>query len=230
MKVKCCLIVEDHVQAQTWLSEAVQAACPNSTCDVADSIDAARTLLSTNSFDLVLLDINLPDGNGLDLIGELVQAGMLVVISSVYEDDEHLFTALQRGATGYVLKDLAQEDLVRLLQQVISDGSPPLSPKIAQRVLSYFRSTTTDTTTAPEQPPKLTPREEDVLTLLAKGYTIANAASLLGISPNTVDGYAKAIYRKLNISSRAEAALEAARFGLVGAEASGANELPPAKK
>ena len=100
--------------------------------------------------------------------------------------------------------------------QGILDGKPPLSPQIARRVLAHFSDRQdSKTEQAVEADAGLTTRERDVLTLLAKGYTVRAVAELLDISPNTAAGYAKSIYRKLKVSSRAEATLEASRLGYV---------------
>ena len=137
------------------------------------------------------------------------------IVTSVFDDDTHLFAALGAGASGYLLKDQSREELTAMLQR-IADGQPPLSPAIARRLLGFFgprEAVTQDDT-------HLTGRERDVLALIAKGYTTAKVAELLDITRNTASGYVKVIYRKLNISSRAEAALEASRRGIVSPEAS----------
>ena len=226
MKVTATLIVEDHQEARVWLHGAVRAAFPGSSCDIAVSVADARRRLAS-SYDLVLLDIGLPDGSGLDLVAEFAQRGAQVVITSVYEDDAHLFRALQLGANGYLLKDHPADDIVGMLEGIVLEGRPPLSPKLARRVMRYFTRSEDRAgagqpgeaaSAAMEELEQLTAREQDVLTLLAKGYTVPNTGELLGISANTVSGYAKSIYRKLNVNSRAEATLKASRLGLVDAE------------
>jgi len=151
----------------------------------------------------------LPDGSGLEVIRRIAETApeTVVVVSSVFADDEHVFPALRAGARGYVLKDQSTEDLVPLLRGIVS-GQPPLSPAITRRLLSFF---------GPAEPnaDTLTPREVEVLTLIAKGLANAKVAAVLGISPHTASGYVKEIYRKLSVSSRAEATLEAARRGIV---------------
>ena len=130
------------------------------------------------------------------------------MVATVFDDDAHLFPALRAGATGYVLKDQPAETLAAMLTGIVS-GQPPLSPSIARRLLQHFQP-------APATPAsQLTPRETEVLRLIAKGLTIAEVGELLGISRHTAADYVKEVYRKLSVGNRAEAALEATRLGLL---------------
>ncbi|MDX5298143.1 MAG: response regulator transcription factor, partial [Gammaproteobacteria bacterium] len=122
------------------------------------------------------------------------------------DDDEHLFEALRQGADGYLLKDETDERMVHLLRQ-FAEGQPPLSASIARRILGSFH--------APAGSEGLTPREQDVLVLAAKGYSARQISDMLGLSPHTTAGYLKGVYRKLQVNSRAEATLAAIRLGLV---------------
>ena len=150
-----------------------------------------------------------------------------------YSDDDHLFPALQCGADGYLLKEDRFEVLVEELQKIVR-GQPPLSPAIARRLLTHFRhgggdvhapdsgfappSFNTSRPVPIEKPldhERLTPRESEVLTYLSKGFTIKEIASLMGIKWFTVNDHIKSIYKKLNVSSRAEAAVLASKQGLV---------------
>ena len=211
MDITSCLIVEDHPDAQRWLQDAVSDAFGDISLDVAGTVSQARQQLP-EGYDLALLDIGLPDGSGLDLVRPLVEQGCEVIISSMFDQDEHVLDALKNGAKGYLLKDHSKEELTQMLQGIIG-GRPPLSPSIARRVLEYFSHQQNQANAADEV--ALTTRERDVLTLLAKGYTVKAVAEMLEISPNTAAGYAKTIYKKLNVSSRAEATMEASRLGFV---------------
>ncbi|MDD5612722.1 MAG: response regulator transcription factor [Gallionella sp.] len=175
------------------------------------SLAEARAWLGTHPApDLALIDLGLPDGSGVDLIAELntTAPNTLCVVASIFDDNQHLFPALRAGARGYVLKDQTQSQIIELLKG-ISEGNPPLSPAIARKMLGYFQPV------AEPAHPQLTARETEVLRCIAKGLTMAEAAKLLTLSPHTVSGYVKDIYRKLNVSSRAEAALSARNMGLV---------------
>jgi len=209
------LIVEDLPDARDWLLAAMGEAFPGIEIDTAASLADARSRLSRRLPQVALIDIGLPDGSGIDLIDELNRQhpDVLSVVTSVFDDDTHLFAALGAGAAGYLLKDQSREDLTGMLQR-IAEGQPPLSPAIARRLLGFFGPREDREAT------RLTARERDVLGLIAKGYTTAKVAEFLNITRNTASGYVKQIYSKLNISSRAEAALEASRRGIVSPDAS----------
>ncbi len=196
----------------------------------------ARGIGGVDAFKLVLVDLELPDGNGIELLEELAQYPATKVVTTLYSDDDHLFPALQRGADGYLLKEDRFEVLVEELQKIVR-GQPPLSPAIARRLLGHFRLgarsdvpppdsgfTTPAEFAAPSRPipiersreqERLTPRESEVLTYLSKGFTIKEIASLMGIKWFTVNDHIKSIYKKLDVSSRAEAAVLATKQGLV---------------
>jgi DNA-binding NarL/FixJ family response regulator len=206
--MKKVLLVEDLPDAQAWLRRAIEEAFPGAEATVAASLDAARASLAGNPHDLALIDLGLPDGSGVDLVDELARTRPEItrVVATVFDDDGHLMAALRAGAQGYILKQQPQGQLIALLRG-IEAGQPPLSPSIARRILAAFHR--------PDEPPELTAREREVLSLIARGYRIAEAADVLGLSRHTVHGYLKAVYEKLHVSSRAEATLVAVRQGIV---------------
>lgn len=194
------------------LEEAVLGAFADAQCRFAAGVAEALELIERAPFDLALVDLGLGDGSGIEVIARLtvVQPGCIAVVASIYDDDDNLFRALQAGARGYLLKDHPRDWLARQLRG-IADGHPPLSPAIARRLLRHFR----DDTAKADGDADLSPREREVLGRLAKGIRIADIAAELAISRHTVGDHVKNIYRKLNITSRAEAALRAKRLGLV---------------
>jgi DNA-binding NarL/FixJ family response regulator len=206
---RTALIVEDQADARLWIESTLRGIFPDADIRTAASVAAGLAELARAVPDLALIDLGLPDGSGIDLIHAINHGGSTTttVVTTVFSDDEHLFAALRAGAQGYILKDDPRERLGELLRDIVA-GQPPLSPSIARRLLSHFHEGATHEVA-------LTDRERDVLTLLAKGFTVAKVADLLDITRNTAAGYAKSVYRKLNVSSRAEATLEAARRGLV---------------
>ncbi len=205
-------IVEDLASSRVWLAQALEAAFPGIALREADCLAAAQACVREPP-DLALIDLGLPDGSGIALIEALRAAGAPTrcVVATVFDDDAHLFPALRAGAEGYVLKDQPPAALALILRG-IATGQPPLSPSIARRLLRHFQPPSPATATTEEG---LTARENDVLRLVAKGFTVPQVAEALGLSRHTTAGYLKDIYRKLRVGSRAEATLEAARRGLV---------------
>ena len=201
------LVVDDLADVRAWLAEALGAAFPGIEVDAVASLAEAMARIEPPP-QIALVDLGLPDGSGTQLIEALQKrgAGTLCIVATVFDDDAHLFPALRAGAQGYVLKDRDRDALAGMLRGIAS-GQPPLSSSIARRLLRHFQP-------MPQQA-DLTPRETEVLRLTAKGLTLNEVAEALGISRHTVSGYLKDIYRKLSVGTRAEAALEAARRGLV---------------
>ncbi len=217
--MKRVLIVEDLPDIRDWLGQVALAAFPGLEVVSVWRRDQALERVRKLDFDLALVDLGLPDGSGVDVVAALhhVQPNALPVVVTIYDDDEHLFPALQAGAFGYLLKEQPKEALVSQLLRM-TQGEPPLSPPIARRVLAYFASAHLRRTTLlrqVEEEVALSERETDVLQRMAKGYTMVEIAQQFGLSKHTVADYIKQVYRKLNVSSRAEATLEAARRGLV---------------
>jgi two-component system nitrate/nitrite response regulator NarL len=239
------LIVEDNPVARSFLCRVVRESFSDTiVITEAGDLESARRHIATQSgpsavtpsdpFKLILVDLELPDGNGMELLGELARYPATKIVTTLYSDDDHLFPALQCGADGYLLKEDRFEVLVEELQKIVR-GQPPLSPAIARRLLTHFRhgSPAGDSGFAPlpsgfqsSRPmplgkgapldhERLTPRESEVLTYLSKGFTIKEIASLMGIKWFTVNDHIKSIYKKLNVSSRAEAAVLASKQGLV---------------
>ncbi len=208
--MKSVLIVEDVAETRRWLGGLVLAAFPQARLSEAATLRAAQALLR-DSFDLALIDLGLPDGSGLDVLRALraQQSGALCVVTTVMGDDASIVAALSTGADGYLLKEQPAEVLVRQLTQ-LSLGVPALSPAVARRIMEHFRLT------GPVAEPDagLTQRETEVLGMIGRGMRNSEVATALGLAETTVAGYIKAIYRKLGISSRAEASWHATRMGL----------------
>ena len=207
------LVVEDLAASAQWLARVLSEAFPGIEASTADSLQAARTAAQKTVPDVALIELDLPDGSGVDLIREFSRAypSCRSIVATIFADDRHLFPALRAGAQGYLLKDQPVERVVAALQ-AIGGGEPPLSPAIAQRLLRVFSD---EQNQGAMEEARLTARERETLVLIAKGFRLPDVAQQLGVTRHTAAGFIKAIYRKLNISSRAEAALEAARMGLV---------------
>lgn len=203
------LIVEDNPVARGFLGRVVRESFSDAMeiTECSDLDSARRQMADTDSagdFKLILVDIELPDEHGMELLHDLAGYRCIKIVTTLHSDDDHLFPALQCGADGYLLKEDRFEVLVEELQKIVR-GHPPLSPAIARRVLSHFREGSHGT--APDPSEALTPRESEVLTYLSKGFTIKEIASLMGIQWLAVNDHIQALYRKLNASSRVEAVL-----------------------
>ena len=214
------LLLEDLPEIRAWMKALVLQVFPKSHIHEAARIHDALELTTAIKFDLALVDLGLPDGSGVTVVAELRenQPEAQSVVVTIHDDDDHLFPALQAGAFGYLLKEQSRELIAEQLKRM-SGGEPPLSPSIARRVISHFAAQSRS------KPPQqahamphvsLTDRENEVLLRVAKGYTLPEIGVQLSLSRHTIADYVKQIYRKLNVSSRAEAALEAQRLGLFG--------------
>ena len=210
------LLLEDIPEIRAWLKALVKQVFANAQITECSRVQDALALVKSQRFTLALLDLGLPDGSGVDVIAALreKQPEVQSVIVTIHDDDEHLFPALQAGAFGYLLKEQSRELLVEQLQRM-SGGEPPLSPSIARKVIAYFAAQVKKPSPLLHEV-SLTDRETEVLLRVAKGYTLPEIGVQLGLSRHTIADYVKQIYRKLNVSSRAEAALEAQRLGLFG--------------
>ncbi len=215
--MKTILLLEDLPEIRVWLRKLVLQVFPGATISESSRVQDALALVAGVKFDLALVDLGLPDGSGVDVVTKLrdMQPDAQSVVVTIHDDDEHLFPALQAGAFGYILKEQARELITEQLQR-ISQGEPPLSPSIARRVMAYFSAKAKPQAQSANAMPvvNLTDRESEVLLRVAKGYTLPEIGVQLGLSRHTIADYVKQIYRKLNVSSRAEAALEAQRLGL----------------
>jgi len=214
--MKNILLLEDLPEIRAWLKVLIQQVFPDAQISESARVHDALGLVSALKFDLALVDLGLPDGSGVDVVSALreQQPDCQSVVVTIHDDDEHLFPALQAGAFGYVLKEQARELIAEQLSRM-SQGEPPLSPSIARRVIAYFAAQAKpQKDTIPHV--QLTDRENEVLLRVAKGFTLPEIGVQLNLSRHTIADYVKQIYRKLNVSSRAEAALEAQRLGLFG--------------
>ncbi len=182
---------------------------------------SARHILARQAPDVLLTDLGLPDGSGIDLIRETARAYPQtdIMVISVFGDEGHVLASIEAGATGYILKDSLPEEFVGLIRQLRAGGSP-ISPVIARQLLKRFRPAAPAPAAVGASPPAaaeagLSPRETEVLSLIAKGFNFAEIARLLTVSPHTITAHVKKIYQKLAVHSRGEAVYEATKMGLV---------------
>jgi DNA-binding NarL/FixJ family response regulator len=217
---KSVLIVEDLDEPRQWMEELVLKELSGvEAVHCAASLSEAYEHMAAHQFQLALVDWTLPDGVAEDFIRVLSQRQpqALVVVATIHDDDAHVFPALRAGARGYLLKSQPRDEVAQQLKRM-ELGEPPLSPSIAWRILQSFNASTTASApvkSAVTTAIQLAPREIDVLRLIAKGYTNAEVATMLKMTRTTVTSYVRDIYYKLEVSSRAEATLEAMHRGLI---------------
>lgn len=232
------LIVEDDPEAREFFRASVQR-CPRlqllaSVGTVADAL-AFLDVCGTAPPDVLLVDLNLPDGLGFDVIRYACRRfpSCEALVISMFGDEENVVAAIEAGALGYIHKDATPEDIAQTIVDM-KEGASPISPMIARRVLSQFRSQrgatrplATDTTrfatdgsptadgAKPAERPNLSSREQEVLELIARGFSYAEIARIKNISVHTVQTHIKGLYGKLAVHSKNEAVYEATRIGLL---------------
>lgn len=210
--IETILIVEDIAQSRAFLVDILKGVFPHATIIEAANLRAALSLCDRHRFDLALVDLQLPDGDGYAVLRklEIIQTETISIVTTAIGSDSAIVAALSAGAHGYVLKSDPPELIASHIRQ-IPNGTLPLSPAIARRVLDHFRATGPNT----DDDYGLTPREREVLSLVGRGLRVSDVALEMDLAASTVSSHVKAIYRKLNISNRAEAAYQAARLGLL---------------
>jgi DNA-binding NarL/FixJ family response regulator len=195
-------IIEDDAQARKILAGWVSHAPGFRLLGDWGDAETALTGLQERKPNVVLMDINLPGMSGVDAVRKLkpLLPDTQFVMLTVYEDADHIYNALAAGATGYLLKETPRQELLSALQDVHSGGSP-MTSNIARKVVQSFGQARASTPNAHE----LSPREQEVLDLLAQGYLYKEIAERLNISIPTVNTYVRRMYEKLHVRSRAQA-------------------------
>jgi DNA-binding NarL/FixJ family response regulator len=214
------LIVEDEPEFILRFSNAVLADPALNLVATVSTGRAGQAMLDAERPDVMLIDLGLPDMNGVEVIRYAAahHPDCDVLVVTLFEDDQHVLASMEAGATGYLLKDAGAEFIATSIHELHAGGSP-ISPGIARRVLARFRvaaapAPSPHTSSASAISP-LTERETELLRLIAKGLSFDAIGQQLGISPHTVVAHIKKIYRKLAVHSRGEAVYEAGQLGLL---------------
>lgn len=202
------LLVEDDIPTQQWLVQLLDATREARVVHACATVaDAVAWLRGNHTANIVLTDLGLPDGSGLDVIREACRhPGREVLVLSIFGDERNVLAAIDAGASGYILKD-GNLDAVRDHLHCLRTGGAPLSPRIARTLIRRSRSEA-HPAVAIDQPPLLSERELEVLTGVGKGFSYAEVADALGITTNTVRTHVRKIYEKLAVNSRMEAVYE----------------------
>ncbi len=206
-------ILEDDEDLRLYLEDVV-AGTPGLVLVFSEGTLAGATARHAETpCDLCLVDLRLPDGDGLQLAAPLRASGAKTLVLTVLGDPASVLMALRGGADGYLLKETPPDQLRRNVFQTLA-GETPLSPQAATHLLEIWKSGSGALTRAPEGD-GLTSREVEVLRLFSRGLSYREAADILSISPHTVGDHVKCIYRKLAVHSRSEAIFEARQMGLI---------------
>ena len=221
MKARTVLLVEDDGPTRERLAGVIRGRSELSLQAACSCALEAREALAQAFPDILLTDLGLPDGNGIDLIREATRANPQTeaMVITVFSDERNVLAAIEAGASGYLLKDASADEIQRAIDDLLAGGAP-MSPSIARHVLRRLRTQDNGPDAAKvdavaADTPKLTKREREVLELLVKGFTYNEAGKLLNIAESTVTSHIRSIYRKLDVGSRGEAVFEAAQLGLV---------------
>lgn len=217
------VIVEDDAATLDRLVDVVGGEADMHVAGRAETFADAQALIAHTPCDVLLTDLGLPDGSGLDLIrlAQRVQPEVDVMVITVFGDEAHVLAAIEAGATGYLLKDGTAAYVCDSIRQLLAGGSP-ISPAIARHLLRRFvqppaagAAARAPANAEPAPRSLLTPKEVEVLQQIAKGFSYAEIASALGVTVHTVTTHIKHLYRKLAVRSRGEAVFEAVQLGLI---------------
>jgi DNA-binding NarL/FixJ family response regulator len=211
------LLIEDDEITRQRLRQVIESHPTLTIFAEAASCAEARAALDVGPPSVMLIDLGLPDGSGIDLISDISNRGYQteVMVLTVFRDEKSVVSAIEAGASGYLLKDgesdYIGDSIVRLL-----NGDSPISASIARHLLKRFNR--------PDQQanlpknittPSLTKREAQILNYVAKGFNTAEMAGILSLSHHTITTHIKQIYKKLSVKSRTEAVYEATKLGII---------------
>ena len=225
-------LVEDDVHFQNAIVTAIAASPDIRLMSLASTRAQGLQSLQSAPADVLLVDLGLPDGSGIDVIraAHVQWPTCAVMVCTAFGDEAHVLQSIEAGASGYLLKDSEPENMLHEIRSLHGGGSP-ISPLIARQILMRFRATPAavapaSLSTSSAVPPAaaaagehavLSAREKEVLELITKGFTADEIARLMQVSQHTVQTYVRRIYSKLNVNSRAEAIYEARHQGILAA-------------
>jgi DNA-binding NarL/FixJ family response regulator len=198
-------IIEDHQETRESIAQLLRRTPGLTLMGIYPTAEAALADLPQEPPDVVLVDIRLPGMSGIECVGQLKSRvrKLCVLMLTTYEERELIFDSLRAGASGYLLKKNAScNELIQAIEQVHAGGAP-MSMPIARKLVSYFQNNH-----QPSEMENLTQREQEILTLLARGHQYKQIADDVGISLDTVRTHIKHIYDKLHVQSRTEATVK----------------------
>ncbi|WP_374561872.1 response regulator [Ideonella sp.] len=206
------LIVEDDQRIRRGFELAIRATVDLRVAGVAADLPEARELFDATEPDVLLVDLGLPSGSGIELIrhAQATRPACESMVVTVFADEQAVLSCIEAGATGYLLKDARPVNIVEQIRLLCAGGSP-ISPTVARRLMLRIGALASPQASAG----LVSTQERQVLVLSAKGYGYEEVAGLMGLSRHTVETYVKRIYRKLQVHSKTEAVYEARKLGIV---------------
>ncbi|CAJ0812908.1 response regulator transcription factor [Ralstonia flaminis] len=209
-------IVEDDAGFLAAVSHAVNTAPDMRLAGQAGTRAEGLAILQGTPVDVLLVDLGLPDGSGIDVIQAAAQRwpGCSIMVSTNFGDETNVMRSIEAGAAGYLLKDSSPARMLDEIRSLASGGSP-ISPIIARQILARFRQGSGGAREQAAAPDLLSAREKEVLDLITKGFTAQEIARLMQVSHFTVRSFVRRIYSKLKVTSKAEAIYEARKLGLL---------------
>ena len=213
METLCILVAEDHPLFRKGMISLLSSIPDFEVVGEAATGEEAIARATELQPDVVLMDLQMPEVNGIEATRKILQESpsVRVLVVTLFEDEDSVFTALRAGARGYVLKDADEEEMV-LAIRAVGRGEAIFSPAIAERLLAYFASP--QPAAQPQVFPTLTDREREILNLIAKGHPNPAIAKQLHLSTKTVGNYVSNIFTKLQVADRAQAIIRAREAGL----------------
>jgi len=211
------LLVEDKPRTRKRIAGAVESTSKLRLIGTASNVAEGKQALDRQAPDVLLTDLGLPDGSGIELIRQVRSSGSNTqsMVITVFADEEHVMDAVAAGAAGYLLKDASDAEIADSVCELAAGGSP-ISPSIARHILRRFQGDQAGSEAGErDKTPGLSDRELEVLTLVAKGFSSPEIAKLLELSPHTIKTHVRHIYAKLEVGSRGEAVYEAIQRGLL---------------
>lgn len=205
------LLADDHAVVRHGIQQIISAAFPQATFGEASSLNELREMVYREPWDVIILDLAFPEGNGLELLKQIKKdyASMPVLVLSMYPEDQYALRAIRAGASGYLSKESAPEELVLALQKVLAGGEY-ISSALAEELVHYARH-------EDDQPlhRSLSDREYQVLCLIASGKELREISQELALSSKTVSTYRSRLLTKMNMKTNAELTHYAIGHGLV---------------
>jgi DNA-binding NarL/FixJ family response regulator len=208
---KRLLIVDDHPMMRTGLAQLIGNEPDLKVVAEADNARQALAVVEKNNFDLALLDISLPDKNGLELIKDLraVRPGLMILVVSMHDEMIYAERVLRAGGRGYIMKQEGGEKFLRAIRQVLA-GQIYVSEKMSSRILEIFSGRPTETSSSPVQ--KLSDREFEVFQLIGQGIGTRDIAEQLHLSVKTVEVHRANIKKKLDLKTAPDLVRQAVRW------------------